>query len=63
MLRALRRIDSEREMGHIVLMSMSKRIQIPVGEQDCSQFQAAAFDLSWRMSLTRQMVKVGKRSR
>ena len=23
-------------------MSMSKRIQIPVGEQDCSQFQAAA---------------------
>lgn len=26
----------------MVLMSMSKRIQIPVGEQDCSLFHAAA---------------------
>lgn len=28
--------------GTMVCMSMSKRIQIPVGEPDCSQFQAAA---------------------
>jgi hypothetical protein len=35
-------LTAEGRRGTIVLMSMSKRIQIPVGEQDCSQFQAAA---------------------